>query len=66
SHRRVAVWLGVSAVLVIALVASHEVLGHRFRLAIIWAFRLGLVVDDLPALYALPIGLGLGGALTGL
>ena len=65
-HRRVAVWLGVSAVLVIALVASHEVLGHRFRLAIIWAFRLGLVVDDLPALYALPLGLGLGGALTGL
>lgn len=65
-HRRIAIWLGVGAIVAVALFLAYQGVGHRFRLALIWAFRLGLVIDEAPAAYAIPLGLGLGATLTGL
>jgi len=45
---------------------AHDELGHRFRLMIFGAFRLGLFLDQVPTLYAVPLGIGLGGGVVAL
>lgn len=61
---------GIAAALAVAftgaVVALWQLVGHRFRIAIFGTFRFGLVIDDVPGLYAIPIGVGLAGGLVGL
>jgi len=54
------------AATVIAAVLFREEIGHRFRLMVFGAFRLGIFIDAMPTLYAVPVGTGLAGGLVGL
>jgi len=54
------------AATVIGAIVFREEIGHRFRLMVFGAFRLGVFIDALPVLYGVPIGVGLGGGLVGL
>jgi hypothetical protein len=46
----------------VAVLALEDLVGHRFRLALIGSFRFGLVIDDEPKVYAFPLAVGLAGA----
>ncbi|MBX3274314.1 MAG: hypothetical protein KF729_28870 [Sandaracinaceae bacterium] len=56
----------VLVAVVVACVALRGLIGHRFRLMVFAAFRFGLLLDDVPLLYAVPFGAGLGGVVVGL
>ena len=45
---------------------GHSVIGHRFRLMMFGAFRFGLLLDEAPIAYCIPLGIGVGGALVAL
>lgn len=76
-HRR---WIGVGlgAVIAAAILVGQHAVDHRYRLVLFGSFRLGLLVDqlwrgvDLPhasralAIYAFPLGAGLGTGLVAL
>jgi hypothetical protein len=59
-----------TSVLVVAFTAGILLLrsatGHRFRFVLFGTLRLGLFLDDAPALYALPLAIGLAAACVGL
>jgi len=62
-------FLGAALLLVGVVVLGllgRELIGHRFRLMIFGAFRLGLFLDDLPTLYGVPLGVGVAGGVVGL
>ena len=62
--------VGGAVALVVALtaglVALEQLIGHRFRFLLFGSFRLDLIVDQAPLLYALPLAMGLAGALVAL
>ena len=62
--------IGAAVALVVALTAGlaalQQLIGHRFRFLLFGSFRLGLIVDEVPLLYALPLAMGLAGALLAL
>lgn len=61
---------GVAAVAfviaVAAVIATGELVGHRFRLVLFGSFRVGLFLDVMPSAYALPIGLAIASGVVGL
>ncbi len=63
---RVAVTVALVVACAGGLLVVQDVSGHRFRYLLFGSFRLGLFVDDVPAVYALPLGLGLAGAFSAL
>ncbi|MFK7991006.1 MAG: hypothetical protein AB8I08_33610 [Sandaracinaceae bacterium] len=65
-RRRLTMVVGVSLLCMAATLAFQSTVGHRYRLVLFGAARLGLFGDDAPALYALPLGVGAAGALVAL
>jgi hypothetical protein len=69
-HAAVRARVGGAVALVVALTAGlaalQQMIGHRFRFLLFGSFRLGLLVDDLPLAYALPLAMGLAGAFVAL
>ncbi len=63
---RVGWTVGLTVVAVAALLLLQDVAGHRFRYMLFGSFRLGLLVDDVPAAYAVPLAIGLAGACVGI
>lgn len=63
---RVAVTVVLAVTFAAGLLALQQVAGHRFRYLLFGSFRLGLFVDDLPAVYSAPLGIGLAGAAVAL
>jgi hypothetical protein len=63
---RVLAAVGLTFVFAIAIIAFGQLAGHRFRFMLFGSFRLGLFVDDWPAVYALPLALALAGAVLAL
>lgn len=66
ARARIAIAVGVSVATVAALLVLQDVTGHRFRYLLFGSFRLGLFVDDAPAVYALPLALGVAGGAVAL
>ena len=63
---RIRALVALAVVLAGAVLGFQQLVGHRFRLALFGAFRLGLFTDDAPALYAIPLGVGAAGAVLAL
>lgn len=61
---RVAAGVAITVALCAALVVLEAAIGHRFRFLLFGSFRLGLLVDDAPLVYVVPLALGLAGGLV--
>lgn len=66
TQRRIGVALGLAVTLAVALLLARETVGRHYELALFGAFRLGLLLDVAPEVYALPLAAGLAGGLVGL
>lgn len=66
SRARLGAGLGLTVVLVAAFLGLAEAVGHRFPLVLFGSFRVMLFLDAAPAVYAVPLAVGLAGGLVGL
>jgi hypothetical protein len=66
ARSRIAIGVALVLLFFVGLLAIQAMTGYRYRFLLFGSFRLGLAVDDAPVLYALPLAIGIAGAIAAL